>query len=297
MGADDEQARPNERPKHQISVDDFWMDATEVTNTQFTAFVRATAYITTAEQKPDWAELQKQLPPGTPKPADSLLVAGALVFSPPGQAVSPAGYGQWWQWTAGANWRHPTGPGSTIAGKERHPVVQVSWEDAAAYAAWAGKRLPTEAEWEWASRGGLPDKLYPWGNEPVDVGRPKANTWQGGFPDQNTRRDGFYGTGPVKSFAANGYGLYDMVGNVWEWCADFYRADYYRTLAQTGRAINPAGPPQSYDPQEPTIPKRVQRGGSFLCNDSCCSSYRTSARMKSSPDTGLAHTGFRCVQQ
>lgn len=295
MGADNQQGRSDEYPKHTVHVDAFWMDATEVTNAQFARFVKATGYITTAERKPDWNELRKQLPPGTPKPPDDVLVASSLVFKAPDHPVSLQDYSQWWQWVAGANWRHPEGPGSSIVGKENYPVVQVSWEDAAAYAKWAGKRLPTEAEWEWAARGGLKNAIYPWGNEHVDKGKAKANTWQGRFPVTNTRRDGYYTTSPVKSFPANGYGLYDMAGNVWEWCSDWYRPDYYESLAKTGIAKNPKGPQKSYDPDEPTVPKHVQRGGSFLCNDSYCSSYRSSARMKSSPDTGLSHAGFRCV--
>lgn len=294
MGADEGQGRPDEYPKHTVQVAGFWMDATEVTNAQFARFVKATGYITTAERKIDWEELRKQLPPGTSRPDNKLLVASSLVFKAPPQVVSLDDYSQWWQWVAGANWRHPDGPGSSIVDKDNYPVVQVSWDDARAYATWAGKRLPTEAEWEWAGRGGQNNALYPWGNEPVEVGKPKANSWQGHFPDQNTQWDGFYGAAPVKSFAPNGYELYDMAGNVWEWCADWYGADYYQT--QAGTSTNPNGPAQPHDPQDPTVPKRVQRGGSFLCNDSYCSSYRLSARMKSSPDTGLSHTGFRCVQ-
>ncbi len=296
MGSDDDVGRADEFPRHQVHVDGFWMDATEVTNAQFQVFVEQTGYVTTAERKPDWQALRQQLPPGTPKPPDSVLIASSLVFTAPNQPVSLADYSQWWHWVAGANWRHPTGPNSTIAGKADHPVVQVSWDDAVAYATWAGKRLPTEAEWEWAARAQLPNARYPWGNEAVDAGKPKANTWQGQFPVSNTLRDGYYTTAPVRSFAANGYGLYDMAGNVWEWCNDWYQAAYYNQLAQNGVIHNPTGPAQSYDPQEPTVPKRVQRGGSFLCNDSYCSSYRSAARMRSSPDTGLSHTGFRCVK-
>ncbi len=295
MGANNEQGRPDEYPRHTVYVDSFRMDATEVTNAQFARFVKATGYVTTAERKPDWEQIRKQLPPGTPRPDDKLLVASSLVFTIPRQEVSLDDYTQWWNWVAGADWRHPQGPGSSIKGKENHPVVQVSWDDAMAYATWAGKRLPTEAEWEWAARGGQRDAVYPWGNEPVEAGKPKANSWQGRFPMQNTGRDGFLGTAPVMSFAPNGYGLYDMAGNVWEWCADLYRSDYYQTSHQQGIVKNPTGPTQSYDPDEPTVPKRVQRGGSFLCNDAYCSSYRSAARMKSSPDTGLSHTGFRCA--
>lgn len=296
MGADNEQGRPDEYPKHTVTVDGFWMDATEVTNAQFREFVEATGYLTTAEQKPDWEELKKQLPQGTPPPSDELLVASSLVFTQPAYKVSLHDANQWWSWVPGADWRHPEGPGSSIEGKDDWPVVHVSWDDAVAYAQWAGKRLPTEAEWEWAARGGLENSTYPWGNEHVDAGKPKANTWQGSFPYKNTVWDQYSGAAPVKSFPANAYGLYDMAGNVWEWCSDWYSHDYYKTINRAKGTINQKGPDRSYDPQEPTVPKRVQRGGSFLCNDSYCSSYRTSARMKSSPDTGLSHAGFRCVK-
>jgi formylglycine-generating enzyme required for sulfatase activity len=296
MGADNEQARNDELPKHQVQVNGFWMDQTEVTNAQFREFVAATGYVTTAERKPDWEEIKNQLPPGTPKPPDSVLVASSLVFKSPLRPVSLQDYSQWWAWQKGADWRHPEGPQSSIKGKDNHPVVHISWDDAQAYCKWAGKRLPTEAEWEWAARGGLANNTYPWGNEPVESGKPKANTWQGRFPDQNTQKDGFYSSAPVKSFAPNGYGLYDMAGNVWEWCTDYYRAEYYQQVHQQGKVKNPKGPASSFDPDEPTVPKRVQRGGSFLCHDSYCSSYRASARMKSSPDTGMSHSGFRCVK-
>lgn len=296
MGADNEQARPDEYPKHKVSVDGFWMDATEVTNAQFREFVEATGYVTIAERKPDWEELKKQLPPGTPRPAEDLLVASSLVFTAPAYPVRLNDVGQWWSWVQGANWRQPEGPGSSIVGKEEYPVVHVSWDDAAAYARWAGKRLPTEAEWEWAARGGLEEKTYPWGDEHVEVGKPKTNSWQGRFPDKNTLKDQYYDAAPVKSFPANGYGLYDMAGNVWEWCADWYRHDYYKIIDREEGIKNPQGPSSSFDPDEPMVPKRVQRGGSFLCHDSYCSSYRVSARMKSSQDTGLSHTGFRCVK-
>jgi formylglycine-generating enzyme len=296
MGSDNQEGRKDEFPKHKISVEGFWMDTHEVTNAQFAAFVKATGYVTTAERKPDWEEIKKQLPPGTPKPSDDMLVASSLVFSAPAQQVALNDYSQWWKWVAGADWKHPEGPNSNIKGKENHPVVHVSWDDAVAYAKWAGKRLPTEAEWEWAARGGLQNEVYPWGNEHIEKGKIKANTWQGRFPDQNTLKDQFYGAAPAKSFAPNGYGLYDMAGNVWEWCSDYYRNDYYQTTNKPEGVKNPKGPASSYDPEEPTVPKRVQRGGSFLCHDSYCSSYRVSARMKSSPDTGLSHTGFRCVK-
>lgn len=295
MGAADKEGRTDEYPQHAVHVDGFYMDATEVTNAMFAQFVKATGYVTTAERKPDWEELKKQLPPGTPRPDDSLLVAASLVFTPPTGAIQLNDVSQWWQWVKGADWKHPQGPGSSIKGKEHFPVVHVSWDDALAYAKWAGKRLPTEAEWEWAARAGLTDQPFTWGTEPVEKGKPKANIWQGHFPDRNTATDGYTRLAPVKSFAANAYGLYDIAGNVWEWCSDWYRSDSY-TQSGTKKLINPAGPAASYDPEEPTVPKRVVRGGSFLCHASYCASYRVSARMKTSPDTGLEHTGFRCVK-
>ncbi|MEI6945692.1 formylglycine-generating enzyme family protein [Paraflavisolibacter sp. H34] len=294
MGASDNEGRRDEYPQHRVQVDGFWMDATEVTNAQFRKFVDATGYVTTAEKAPDWEELKKQLPAGTPKPDDSLLVAASLVFTPPAQAVPLTDYTRWWRWQQGADWQHPQGPGSNLEGREAYPVVHLSWEDANAYARWAGKRLPTEAEWEFAARGGLSGQPYSWGREAVETGRAKANTWQGTFPVKNTARDGFAGLAPVGQFLPNGYGLYDMAGNVWEWCSDWYREDYYRqSPGQPAR--NPRGPATSLDPQEPYTPKRVIRGGSFLCHASYCASYRVSARMKTSPDSGSEHTGFRCV--
>jgi Uncharacterized conserved protein len=295
MGAADKDGRPDEYPQHQVVVNDFWIDATEVTNAQFRKFVEATGYITTAERKPDWEELKKQLPPGTPKPPDSVLVAASLVFTPSSHPIPLNNAAQWWRWQKGADWRHPQGPGSSIEGKDDYPVVHVSWDDAMAYAKWAGKRLPTEAEWEYAARAGMANQTYSWGNEPVDQGQPKANIWQGHFPDKNTKTDGYERLAPVRSYRPNAYGLYDMAGNVWEWCADWYTPDYYQQLAGK-QTENPQGPASSFDPDEPTVPKRVVRGGSFLCHESYCASYRVSARMKTSPDTGLEHTGFRCVK-
>ena len=295
MGGDNKQAAPDEYPKHKVSVDGFWMDITEVTNAQFAAFVKATGYITTAEQKPDWEILKKQLPPGTPKPPDSVLVAASLVFVPAKKPVDLNNYAQWWRWQKGASWRHPHGPGSNIAGKDNYPVVHVSYFDALAYCKWAHKRLPTEAEWEWAARGGLTNNIYPWGNEGINVGQPKANTWEGSFPYKNTLRDKYYYMAPVASFKPNGYGLYDMAGNVWEWCADYYDYRYYATLNPAG-VKNPKGPSKPFDPEEPTAIKRVVRGGSFLCNDSYCSGYRVARRMKTTEDSGMEHLGFRCVQ-
>ena len=295
MGGDNAQASADEYPKHKVQISPFYMDITEVTNAQFKKFIDATGYITTAEKKPDWEELKKTVPPGTPKPPDSVMVAASLVFNQTSGPVSLNDYSQWWKWSTGANWKHPQGPGSSIAGKDNYPVVQVSWDDAMAYCKWAGKRLPTEAEWEFAARGGLTNNIYPWGNEHVNTGKPKANSWEGNFPWLNEKKDGFITAAPVKSYSANGYGLYDMAGNVWEWCSDWFNSDYYKTVANT-TSINPQGPAKSFDPDEPYTQKRSLRGGSFLCNDSYCSGYRAARRMKSSPDTGLEHTGFRCVR-
>ena len=294
MGGDDDQAWRDEYPKHMVVVDSFWMDVHEVTNAQFSAFVEATGYLTTAEKAVDWEEIKKELPPGTPKPDASQLAPASLVFVPTDKPVSLLDVSQWWQWKQGANWRQPEGPGSSIVGKDNHPVVHVSWFDAVAYCDWVGKRLPTEAEWEYASRGGLTDAVYAWGNEDIRSGKPKATTWEGAFPYRNDKSDGFYLTAPVQSYQPNNYGLYDIAGNVWEWCADLYHEDYYKTLA--GKTThNPQGPVTSYDSNEPYALKRVSRGGSFLCHDSYCSGYRNSMRMKTTPDTGSMHTGFRAV--
>lgn len=295
MGGDNEQAESDELPKHIVIVSSFYIDVTEVTNFQFRQFINATGYITTAERKPDWEQLKKELPPGTPIPPDSLLTPSSLVFKPTQGPVDLNNYNQWWTWKKGANWLHPDGPESSIFGKENHPVVHVSWEDAVAYCKWAGKRLPTEAEWEYAARGGLLASVYPWGNEALDCNTPKANTWEGKFPYYNSLRDGFLKIAPVASFSPNGYGLHDMAGNVWEWCSDWYDYSYYESFKGV-QVINPKGPLDSYDPQEPFTKKRVLRGGSFLCNDTYCSGYRVSRRMKTSPDTGMEHIGFRCVK-
>lgn len=295
MGGDNKQASADEYPKHGVKVNGFWMDKNEVTNAQFAKFVDATGYTTTAEKAPDWEELKKTLPPGTPKPADSLLVPASLVFHQTSGPVDLQNYSTWWNWEKGADWKHPEGPGSSLKGKENFPVVQVSWYDAMAYCKWAGKRLPTEAEWEFAARGKLKDHIYPWGDQPVTEGRSKTNSWDGKFPYNNLKTDGYVKLAPVASYAPNGYGLFDMSGNVWEWCSDWYDSRYYQQFANVV-AENPGGPSASYDPEEPMVPKRSMRGGSFLCNDDYCSGYRVARRMKSSPDTGLEHTGFRCVK-
>ena len=293
MGGKSDQAYKDEFPRRDVSVSAFYMDETEVTNKQFAQFVEATSYVTVAEKDIDWDEIKSQLPEGTSKPPDSVLQAGSLVFAQTAGPVNLNDYSQWWQWTIGANWRQPEGPGSSIDGRMNLPVVHIAWEDAVAYATWAEKRLPTEAEWEWASMGGRDDIKYPWGNESVEQATDKANFWQGKFPYQNYVLDGFEGVAPVKSFPPNGYGLYDMAGNVWEWCQDRYDEQAYAHLTQNENPIND----EIYnDPREPYSPKHVIRGGSFLCNDDYCSGYRVARRMSSSKDSGFNHTGFRCVK-
>jgi formylglycine-generating enzyme len=295
MGTNDKESFPNERPAHLVQVNGFWMDQHDVTNAEFSKFVEATGYVTTAERKIDWEDLKKEAPPGTPKPDASALAPGSLVFTPTAGPVPLNDLLAWWRWVHGANWRHPEGPESSILGRENHPVVQVSWHDAVAYAQWAGKRLPTEAEWEFAARGGLESKRYVWGDDFKPGGKYMANTWQGQFPVINTAEDGFVGTSPVGAFPANGYGLYDMAGNVWQWCSDWYRVDTNIEAASKNVCRDPRGPTESYDPGDPYSPKRVVKGGSFLCNPSYCESYRPSARRGTPPDTGSSHTGFRCV--
>ncbi len=285
MGSDSAMFR-DAQPVHKVRVRGFWMDKTPVTNAQFERFVKATGYVTVAERTLDPKEY-----PGAPP---EMLKPGAPVFTPPAKPVplnNPLG---WWKWESGADWRHPEGPGSNVRGRENHPVVQVAWEDAAAYAKWAGKRLPTEAEWEFAARGGLDRNEFVWGNEQQPDGKQMANTFQGHFPDSEQ----FHGTTPVCSFPANRYGLCDMAGNVWQWVADWYRADYYRQLAGQGEvADNPQGPLDSYDPSEPGVKKRVQKGGSFLCTDQYCGRFRPGGRGKGDVSTGASHVGFRLVSE
>ncbi len=276
------------QPVHRVYVDGFWMDKTEVTNEQFAKFVRATGYVTIAERTPT----QEEFPTAPPEN----LVAGSTVFTPTAQPVPLDDYFQWWRYEKGANWRHPEGSGTNVKGREQYPVVHIAYEDAAAYARWAGKRLPTEAEWEFAARGGMSGKLYAWGNELMPGKKWMANIYEGRFPMKDAGEDGFIGIAPVGSFPANGYGLFDMAGNVWEWCSDWYRPDYYTQLAMSGGvARNPHGPSESFDPAEPSERKRVHRGGSFLCTDQYCTRYMVGTRGKGEISTGSNHLGFRCV--
>jgi formylglycine-generating enzyme required for sulfatase activity len=294
LGTSDSRSFANERPAHGVTVDGFWMDERPVTNREFRRFVHATRYLTTAESPVDWDELKRQLPPDTPRPPEDRLQPGSIVFTPPSGPVPLDDVGAWWRWQTGASWQHPEGPGSALAGREHHPVVQVSWTDAAAYARWAGKRLPTEAEWEYAARGGLENKRFAWGDEFMLHGHQMANTFQGDFPHHQTGDDGFSGTSPVGSFPPNGYGLYDMAGNVWQWTADWYRPDTFAERANDSRLCdNPTGPTSSYDPTDPYAQMRVIKGGSFLCHITYCESYRPSARRGTPPDTGSSHVGFR----
>lgn len=310
MGSESNFSRANERPAHQARVHGFWMDEHHVTNAEFARFVQATGYVTTAERKPQWETIQPQVPPGTPRPPESALVAGAMVFVGTSQAVDLNDFSRWWRYVPGADWRHPKGPGSNIDGLDNHPVVQVSYEDAQAYAKWAGKRLPTEAEWEFAARGGLKQADFAWGNDFAPGGKQMANVWQGqqpqAFPivpatqNPSTTKADMAGTSPVGKFPANGYGLVDMTGNAWQWVADWYRADQFERVVRSGaEQIDPRGPSDSWDPSEPGVPenapKRVTRGGSFLCNDNFCMSYRPSARRGTDPYTSMSHLGFRLV--
>ncbi|QCX02298.1 formylglycine-generating enzyme family protein [Aggregatimonas sangjinii] len=292
----DKMAMGHEGPAHQVAVDGFFIDATEVTNAQFKKFVDATDYITVAERKIDWEEMKKQLPEGTPKPHDSIMQPGSLTFKKTKSTVQNLyDFSQWWQWTIGANWKNPKGPGSNLKGKEDHPVVHVSYEDAQAYCDWAGRRLPTEAEWELAARGTTRNTVFFWGDDATKLPQ-MVNSWEGEFPVKNTLVDGFEGTAPVKSYQQNSVGLYDMAGNVWEWTNDWYNSGYYKDMAGEGEvALNPTGPGTAFNERDPYAKEKVIKGGSFLCSDSYCASYRVSARMATSLDSAQEHLGFRTV--
>lgn len=307
MGSDAPDAYANEKPAHQVEVAPFYIDTVPVTNAEFAKFVEATGYKTIAERPVDWEEMKKQVPPGTPKPADEVLQPGSLVFRPTAGPVDLRDMSRWWYWTHGASWRHPEGPESNIEGRESHPVVHIAWDDAKAYADWAGKRLPTEAEWEFAARGGLDGKRYAWGDEERPGGRFMVNRWTGQFPYNNDKEDGFVGTSPVGSFPANGYGLSDMGGNVWNWCSDLYRADTFAERAGNAKACcDPRGPESVEgeravpgDPSPPLVPgvvRHVMKGGSYLCHPDYCESYRPSARRGNDAQTSSNHVGFRCAK-
>ncbi len=283
---------PEEAPSHRVMVDGFLIDPTPVTNRQFCDFVRATGYVTFAERQPDPKDYPKALP--------HLLKPGSLVFSPPDYPVDLRDWRQWWAYVFGANWRRPHGPGSSIKGLEDHPVVHVAYDDAEAYAAWAGKSLPTEAEWEFAARGGLDQAEFAWGDEFTPGGRHMANTWQGQFPFQSKKEDGYERTSPVMTYEPNGYGLYDMIGNVWEWTSDFYLPKHPNDVAKPCCIPeNPRGAraDQSYDPCQPEtrIPRKVVKGGSHLCAPSYCRRYRPAARHPQPIDSSMSHVGFRCI--
>ncbi len=279
---------PDALPEHPVEVGAFWMDATPVTNRNFAAFVRATGYVTVAERP-----LKPEEFPGVPQED---LKPGCVVFTPPGHDVPLHDHTAWWRYVKGASWKHPEGPKSDLQGRDEHPVVHVAYEDAEAYAKWAGKRLPTEAEFEFAARGGKDRQPFSWGDELRPGGKWAANVWQGRFPAENTAEDGFTATSPVKAFAPNGFGLYDMGGNVWQWTSDWYRPDTYSGRAAQGVTRNPRGPEDSYDPQEPGAKKRVQRGGSFLCSDRYCQRYYVGSRGKGEISSGTSNLGFRCVR-
>ncbi len=293
MGSD--KFYPEEKPVRQVTVDGFYMDKYAVTNEDYAKFTEATGYVTVAERPLNPADY-----PGA-KP--ELLVPGALVFQKAKGPVDLSSYFNWWAWVPGANWKHPQGPSSNLTGKEKHPVVHIAYEDAETYASWCGKQLPTEAEWEFAARGGLEGKNYTWGDEDIQLTKPMANTWQGNFPYENLMIDGFEGTAPVGSFEPNGYGLYDMAGNVWEWTSDWYVKNLDETAEKVKSccttSINPrvVSPDKSFDEHQPAIkiPRRVVKGGSHLCAPNYCLRYRPAARQPQMIDTGMNHLGFRCI--
>jgi len=285
----------DEYPKHTVKVNDFYMDKHEVTVKQFEEFVKATNYVTVAEIDINWEELKKQLPEGTPKPDQESLKAGSLIFNYLDQNKQTESLDQWWVFTHGVSWKNPNGLNPKLSEIYNNPVTHISWYDALAYAKWAGKRLPTEAEYEYAMRGGRENTMYPWGNSKIDAKAGQGNFFQGDFPYKNTKDDGFEKVAPVMSFKPNNYGLYDISGNVWEWTMDWYSAKYYFDLVGI-QSNNPIGPEKTFEIYNPNATHKVVRGGSFLCNDSWCSGYRNARRMRLSPDSGMEHLGFRLVK-
>ncbi|WP_047419501.1 formylglycine-generating enzyme family protein [Cellulophaga sp. Hel_I_12] len=292
----DKMAMDHEKPQHSVAVDGFFMDISEVTNSEFSKFVLETGYVTVAERPIDWEEMKKQLPQDTPKPNDSILQPGSLLFKK-AKATVPNLYdfSQWWAWSIGVNWRHPLGPKSNLEGRENYPVVHVAFEDTKAYCKWANRRLPTEAEWEYAARGNKTNATYFWGDDLSQLSK-MANTWEGEFPVMNTLKDGFERMAPVKSYPPNTFGLYDMTGNVWEFTTDWYNTRYYKEITALHKTIkNPKGAERAYDPNNSYLQQRVIKGGSFLCSDVYCASYRVSSRMGNSVDSSAEHLGFRTV--
>ncbi len=292
----DSEAMAHEKPQHPVTVNGFFMNETEVTNAEFKTFVDETGYITVAERAIDWEEMKKQLPADTPKPHDSILQPGSLMFKKTKSSVPNLyDFSQWWRWTIGVNWRHPSGKNSDIIGKDDYPVVHISYEDAIAYCKWSGRRLPTEAEWEYAARGKQKNTIYFWGDDKSKLSK-MVNSWEGEFPVKNTLDDGYERTAPVKTYTPNSFGLFEMAGNVWEITADLYNLDYYNQLASSGTVTdNPKGATKAYNPNNPLIEEVIIKGGSFLCSDSYCASYRLSSRMGTSKDSSSEHVGFRTV--
>tara|TARA_B100000963_G_scaffold341798_1_gene341912 strand:- start:228 stop:1280 length:1053 start_codon:yes stop_codon:yes gene_type:complete len=284
-----------EKPSHEVYIDGFYIDITEVTNNQFQKFVNETGYLTIAEREIDWDDIKKSLPPGTPKPHDSILQPGSLIFNDQIKTVdNMENYFQWWRWQIGANWKAPKGPGSNIENKGDFPVVHIAYEDAIAYCDWANRRLPTEAEWESAAQGNYKNAVFTWGDK-VDLLNLNANTWQGDFPLKNEAKDGFEMIAPVRSFPPNSIGIFDMIGNVWEITDDLFNVNYYSELSTKSELKNIKGASTCYNPSNPYEKQHVMKGGSFLCHDSYCASYRISARMGVSIGSGSDHTGFRTV--
>ena len=291
----DQYAMHREMPAHKVSVDGFFIDITEVTNKQFKDFVDATGYVTVAERPIDWEVMKQELPEGTPKPHDSILQPGSLIFNKNVKAVATMNnYSQWWTWKIGANWKHPGGSETTIEGKDDYPVVHIAYDDALAYCKWANRKLPTEAQWEAAAQGTSTDNIYTWGNNPDELNK-NANTWQGVFPVKNESKDGFELIAPVKSYPPNSIGIYDMLGNVWELTNDLFNVNYYNQLNVNDTIVNPTGADSSYSPDNPYQLEHVIKGGSYLCNASYCASFRISAKMGTSADSASDHTGFRTV--